>query len=222
MDELQTRVSKSAFGQVEDPLEGKVVGGLRGEPQIGECVANLRALIKPRATDHAVGQRNGNETLLELAHLERGAHKYRDLIERMAFAPQFFDFFADQPGFFLAIPDARHGSLFAQAAIGKKRLAEPSLVMRDEPGGGGKDMAGRAVIALKPDDLRARKIALETQDIVDLGAAPAVNRLIVIADAAEIFPPLGKQPQPQILRRICVLIFVNENKPEPLVKEFEN
>jgi hypothetical protein len=47
----------------------------------------------------------------------------------------------------------------------------------------------RAVVALQPDDLGAGKIALEAQDVVDLGAAPAIDRLVVVADAADIAAP---------------------------------
>src|SRR5437870_7996355 len=56
-------------------------------------------------------------------------------------------------------------------------ISEAALVVGDEVGGGGEDMAGRAVIALEPDHLGAREVVLEAQDVVDLGAAPAVDRL---------------------------------------------
>jgi hypothetical protein len=58
--------------------------------------------------------------------------------------------------------------------------------MGDQMRGGGEDMAGRAVVALQPDDLGAGKIMLEAQDVVDLGAAPAIDRLVVVADAADV------------------------------------
>src|SRR5262249_23532532 len=158
------------------------VGWLRGEPQIAERIANFRPLVESWAANHAVGQADGNEALLELAHLERGAHKDRNFIERMAPALQFLDFLANRAGFLLRIPTTGNHRFSAQGIIGKKRLAEPAFIMADQAGCGGKDMAGRAVIALKPDNFRAVKIALEAQDIVDLGAAPAVDRLIVVAD----------------------------------------
>ena len=72
-------------------------------------------------------------------------------------------------------------------------------------------MAARAVIALEADDHRAGKIVLEAQNVVDVGAAPAVDRLVVVADAAEIAMPLGEEPQPQILHDVGVLVFVDEN-----------
>ena len=52
--------------------------------------------------------------------------------------------------------------------------------------GGGEDVAGGAVIALEADDFCAGKIVVEAQDVVDLRAAPAIDRLVVVADAADV------------------------------------
>ena len=77
---------------------------------------------------------------------------------------------------------------------------------------------GRAVVLLEPGDRGAREILLEPQDVADLGAAPAVDRLVVVADAAQIAAALGQQPQPEILRDVGVLVFVDQQVPEaPLV-----
>ena len=71
--------------------------------------------------------------------------------------------------------------------LGAQRLAEPAFVVRDQMRGGGEDVAGRAVIALEANDLGAGEIVVEAQDVVDLGAAPAIDRLVVVADAADVF-----------------------------------
>src|SRR4029077_8353520 len=43
-----------------------------------------------------------------------------------------------------------------------------------------------AIVALEADHFCAGKVVLEAQDVVDLGPAPAVDRLVVIADAADV------------------------------------
>ena len=58
--------------------------------------------------------------------------------------------------------------------------------MGDEVGRGTQDMGGRAVVALQADDGGAREILVEAQDVVDLRAAPAIDRLVVVADAADV------------------------------------
>ena len=83
--------------------------------------------------------------------------------------------------------------------------------------GGRQNMPGRAVVALQPDDGGAGKVVLEAQDVVDLGAAPAVDRLVVITDAADVRRALRQQSEPQVLRNVCVLVFVDEDIAEPPV-----
>ncbi len=102
-------------------------------------------------------------------------------------ALQLLDLLADAARFLFGIPGAGDGHLLAGHVLGAQRLAEPAFVVRDQMRGGGEDVAGGAVIALEPDHLGAGKIVLEAQDVVDLGAAPAIDRLVVVADAADVF-----------------------------------
>ena len=96
------------------------------------------------------------------------------------------DLLADPARFLGPVPDADHLDLVALGFLGPQRLAEPAGIVGDQAGGGGEDVRGRAVILLEPDDLRAGKVLLEAQDVGDLGAAPGVDRLVVVADAAEV------------------------------------
>ena len=161
------------------------------DAQIGERVADFRALVEARAADHAIGQAERDEAVLELAHLERGAHQDGDLVERVrapaaVVALELLDLLADRARLFLRIPARGDLHLLARHVLGAQRLAEPALVVGDEVRGGGEDVAGGAVVALEPDDLGAGEVVLEAQDVVDLGAAPAVDRLVVVADAADV------------------------------------
>ncbi len=71
-------------------------------------------------------------------------------------------------------------------------------------------MRRRAVVLLEPDHRGARKIALEAENVGDLRPAPAVDRLVVVADAAQVAARLGEQLQPFVLDGIGVLIFVDQ------------
>ena len=154
----------------------------RGEAEI----ADFRALIESRAADHAIWQAKCDEAVFELPHLERCADQDRDFVERMLLALKRLDLIADRAGLFLGIPRACDGDLFAQHVFGVQRFAETAFVVRDDVRGGGEDMARRAVVALQPDHLRSGEVVLEPQDVIDLGAAPAVDRLVVVADAANV------------------------------------
>ena len=196
VQKLHGGVAEAALGHIDDALEGEIVGRRIDHAQISERIADFGAFVEARTADHAIGQAERDETVFEFAHLERGAHQDRDLVEGVAAALQFLDLLADGAGFFLGIPRAGHVDLLAQLVVGAQRLAEPAFVVGDDVRGGGEDVAGRAVIALEPDHRRAGKIVLEAQDVVDLGAAPAVDRLVVVADAADVFRPLATRVIP--------------------------
>src|SRR5690606_29856105 len=78
-------------------------------------------------------------------------------------------------------------------------------------------MPGGAIIAFQSNDGGAWEILFKAQDVIDLGAAPAIDRLVVVADAAEVRRALGQQAQPQILGNVGVLILINENVAETAV-----
>src|SRR5262249_6762903 len=153
------------------------------------------ALIEARAADHAIGQAERDKTVFELAHLERGAYENGDLVEILLGALQLLDLLADGARFLFRVPGAGHGDLLAVDVLGAQRLAEAAFIVRDQMRGGGEDVAGRAVIALEADHFGAGKIVFEAQDVVDLGAAPAIDRLVVVADAADVFGWRGRRGQ---------------------------
>ncbi len=190
---LHGGVAEAALGHIDDALEGEIVGRRVDHAQVSQRVADFGALVEARAADHAIGQAEGDEAVLELAHLERGPHQDRDVVELVAGALQLLDLLADGAGFLFGIPGAGDGDLFAVDVFGAQRLAEPAFIMRDQMRGGGEDVAGGAVIALEPNDLGAGKIVVEAQDVVDLRAAPAIDRLVVVADAADVFEGRGGQ-----------------------------
>ncbi len=138
-------------------------------------------------------------------------------LKRVALALQLLDVLADDARLLLVVPAAFDLDLVAQLAVGAQRLAEAAFVMRDQTRGRAEDMAGRTVVAFEPDDLGAGKVGLEAQDVVHLGAPPAIDRLIVVADAANIAVALRQQPQPQILRDVGVLILVHQHVEEALL-----
>ena len=208
---LQRRVAKAAFWHIDDALKRQIIGRLRHAAQIGQRVAHLQPLIKARPADDLVGQAERDEALLKFAHLERSAHQNGDLVKRMLLVLQLLDVFADKPRLLLRVPHAGDDRLLAQRIVGEQRLAEPPFIMGNQRRSGGKNMAGGAVVALKADHLRARKILVEAQDVIDLRTAPAINRLIVVADTADIRAALRQQAQPHILNDVGVLIFIDQN-----------
>jgi hypothetical protein len=186
-------VAEAALGLVDDALEREVVGRLNDQAQISDRVANLGPFVEAEPADDLVAKTDGDEPLFELAGLELGANQDCDVIERAAAQLMRFDFLADSARFLGPVPNADDPDLLTVARVGPQAFAEAAGIVRDEAVGRGQDVAGRAVILLEPDDLRAREIMLEPEDVRDLGAAPRVDRLVVVADAAEVAARLREQ-----------------------------
>ena len=211
---LHRLVADAALGLVDDALEGEIVVALRDHAQIGEGVADLLTLVEARTADHPIGQADRDEAFLELAHLVRGAHQDRRRGEALAALLHRFQLVGDLAGFLLGVPDGQHRDRAAARRLGVQRLAVPAAVFLDEARGGAEDFGRRAVIALQADHLRARIVALERKDVIDLRAAPAIDRLVVVADAADIVARFGQQLQPLVLGDVGVLILVHQDIDE--------
>ena len=199
---------------IQNAFEGEIVGRLIKKAEISQRVADLLPLVKPRPADHTIGQCERNEPVFELARLEPGAHQDCDFAKRVPLALQRLDLLADPTGFLLGIPHGPHDNFFALARFGPQGLAEAAAVLRDHAARRPQNVRCRAVVLFEPGDRGARKILLEAQDVADLGAAPAVDRLIVIADTAQISTHLRQQTQPQVLGDVGVLVLVDEQVAE--------
>ena len=116
---LHRLVADAALGRVDDALEGEVVVGRDGDAEVGHGVADLQALVEARAADHPVGQADGQEPVLEGAHLVGGAHQDgdavgRDRVEAAGAAGERLDLLADPARLLLAVPVADQPDLLAR------------------------------------------------------------------------------------------------------------
>ena len=91
------------------------------------------------------------------------------------------------------------------------------LLLATTARGGVENFLARAVVLLDAQDARAGKILGKAQDVADIGAAPAVDGLVFVADDAEIGIFAGQQPQQVVLHAVGVLIFVHVNVAEALL-----
>src|SRR5690625_1431485 len=135
----------------------------------------------------------------------------------MALTLKTFDLFADEAGLRLAVPEALDAHWLSRISLRPERLAEPPLIARDEPGSSTQYRRGGTIVAFQPNNLCVGEVLLEAQDVFALRAAPAVDRLVVIAHAADIVLRHGEQAQPEILGDVGILIFIHEQITEALL-----
>ena len=111
-------------------------------------------------------------------------------------------------------PPRKYTILRAALAIGPEPLLLAVAVLLDDRRGGVEDHLRRAVVLLEPDDLRVGEVGLEVEDVAQVRAAPLVDRLVGIADDAQVAVDLGEPPDQQVLRAVGVLVLVDHDVPE--------
>ena len=215
-------VAEPAFGGVDDPFEGKVVRRAPDQPEIGERVADFSPFVKAEPADDLIGEADRDEAIFEFAGLELGPNEDCDLVETASGALVRLDFLADPARLLGPVPHSNDLDRVALRNLGPERLAKPPAVLRDQSRGGAENMRGRTIILLEPDYRRAGKFLFEAQDVGDFGPSPGIDRLVVVADAAQVAAGFGEQLQPLILDRVGVLIFVDEDVTETLAIAFEH
>ena len=92
----------------------------------------------------------------------------------------------------LAIGRVVEADLAAALARRPQILSLALQVVGDHGRGGLQDGLRGAVVLLQADDLGLGKILFEVEDVVDVGAAPGVDRLVLVAHGAEVV--VGSRP----------------------------
>ena len=177
--------------------------------QVSQRVPDFGPLVEAETAHHVVVDAVAPQRLFELARLRVGAVEDGD------------------PG----------GRVFAQRRAGscRRRTALPARRRPPRPGRSARrplssvhshfplrsvlcatralarlqDVLGRAVVLLQADHARPRVVALEVQDVADVGPSPAVDGLVLVADHAHVLPDHGEQPHQLVLAAVGVLVLVD-------------
>ena len=212
-------LADAAVGRVED-AEQRHVGIRRGEQLgVGEHVADLAAVVETLRADHAVGDLALAQGELEFAALAVGAEQHGEVLPLAADgALAGEDFLGDELGLLVVAGhgDDAHG--IAALAGGAEDLLAAAEVVSDQAVGGVEDGVGGAVVLLQADDLRVWEKALEFEDVGDFRAAPAVDRLVVVADDADVVGRADELLEQAHLERVGVLELIHGDAGEALAE----
>ena len=217
------RGADAARRHVDDALGRQRVGRVHQHAQVGEHVLHLGAGEELHAADHHVGDALAHQRLFQRARLGVGAVEDGDLAPRPRPGEQRArSRAATKRASSSSSAQRRHGDLVAARILGPQRLALAPRVARHHRAGGGEDGAGGAVVLLQADDHRVGIVALEVEDVADLGAAPAVDRLVVVADHAQVAVARGEQVGEPVLHRVGVLVLVDQHVQEAVAVAVEH
>ena len=208
----QGAVADAAVRDVDHAHQGHGVERILDQAQVGEQVLHLAALVEARAADEPVGDAAADELLFNGAGLRvRAVHDGDVLVLQALVAHQALQLLGDEGGFVFFVVGLVHDDRRAGAVLCPEVLLLALLVERDDGVRGVEDGLRRAVVLLEDDDARFREVVLEVEDVADVGGAPGVDRLVGIADDADVAVARGPLLGQHVLRDVRVLELVDED-----------
>ncbi len=205
-------LADSALRRRHGAHEGRIVVVVRDQPQVRDEVLDLGLVEQRLPAGHVVRHVLPAQCRLEHARLVVAAIEDGEIGEFRA--P--LEFQRRQPahdrfGFGFVIGRGNHADGLAVAEVAPQALVEELRIVADQRVRRAQDAHRRAVVLLELDDLEIGIVARQAREVVDGGAAPAVDRLVVVADRGERRGVAHQRAQQPILRRIGVLVFVDEH-----------
>jgi hypothetical protein len=174
----ERRLPDPALGRVGHAREGDDVLWVLQHGQVGDRVLDLGALVELRPADDLVADLAPHERVLEHPRLRVGPVEDRELRARDALVDQPLDLAHHEPRLGVLVLELAHLDRVALTQIGPQRLAHPPAVVRDDRVGDAEDRLRRAVVLLEAHDLGVRVVVAEIEDVGDVRAAEAVDRVV--------------------------------------------
>ena len=217
LDLLDRGGADAAARRVDDALDAHLVGRVHNHLEVSHDVADLGTVEESRAAHDLVGHARAQEHIFENTRLGVGAVEHGDVVVARALGMQLFDL-ASNPAALVALIACLEGLNLLAVALGRKQALVLALrVMANNGIGGAQDMTRGAIVLLQLDGLAVFKVLLKVQDVGDVGAAPAINGLVIVAHDHEVLVLGGQQVGDLVLDVVGVLILVDANVAEALL-----
>ena len=228
----QRGVADAALGCGDGAQERRVVVVIYPQAKPGAQVLDFSAVKKALPARHLVGNLRLAQCLLEHPRLVVGAVQHGKVTKLLMLRAA-----ADRgTGARAKALDAGHGALglvffmvrvhhtnrLAFAQIAPQVLGKQLGVGANHVVGGPQNGAGGAVVLLQLDDLELRVVNRQLFQVVQRGAAPAVDGLVVITHRGEAATLTHQQLQHLVLRGVGVLVFIHQHmaqQPLPLLPD---
>ena len=148
-------------------------------------------------------------TAMSRARNRASSSSARRVRARPAAADQALDLAGDPLGLLLLVVGLEALDPDAALVVGPQLLVLARRVARHDRVRRIEDQLRRAVVLLELDDRGVRPVALEIEDVAEVRAAPRVDRLVVVADDAQVPVTGGERLDPQVLGAVGVLVLVD-------------
>ena len=211
------RGADAAARGVDHALDRDVVVGVAHRLEVGGNVADLCAVEEPRAAHDLVRHARAQQHILEDARLRVHAVEHREVVIARARVVQALDLGADPAALVTLVGGLEQLDAVAVARVGKQALGLAARVVGHHGVRGVEDMAGGAVVLLQAHGLGVGIVLLEVEDVLDVGATPRVNGLIVVAHDHEVAVLGGEEVRDGVLDVVGVLVLVHADVLEAVL-----
>ena len=209
-DLLHGGAADAARGRIDNAQQAHRIVVRRRQLQVRHSVLDFRPLVKTEAAHHAVPAPVTPQRFLDLPRLEVGAVEHRHVVRRIGHQV-LLDGVGDEQGFVFGVETGVQPQLVPGRRFGPQLLAFAFFVVLHHRAGRTQNVLGGTVILLQPNGLGLAEIALEVENVTDVGAAPAIDRLVLIAHHADVAVLLGEQAHQLVLAAVGVLILVHHD-----------
>ncbi len=219
---LEGAIADATGRGVDHPLEAGVVAAVVDKAQVGHGVLDLLALEEAQAAVDAIGHGVLHQRLLQHPGLGVGAIEDGAVGEQAALFLPVLEAADHEAGLVHLVEGGVQRDRLALGALGPQLLAQALRVVGDDAVGGFEDVGGGAVVLLEANGLGALIVGQEALDVLDLGAAPAIDGLVVVADDHHLAGVAGQHPQPGVLDAVGILEFVHQDVLEAVAVVLED
>ena len=168
-------VANPARRHIDDASQTHGVVRILQDAQVGDQVFDFGAVIETRATHHQVGQVVRAQGLLQHARLPVGPVEHGEIARRGSLVQPGLHGRGHVFGFLAFRLTLEHHDWISGACLGKEPLGPTLGVGRDHCIGRAQDVSRRTIVLLQLDHAGAGMIALEIEDVADVGPPPTVD-----------------------------------------------
>src|SRR5579859_3447779 len=181
---------------------------MHGQAHVSESVFDFRAIVEAEAAHEFVAQAAAAEDFFKRARLKIGAVLHGAGL-RGVVVENALEFAGDEFRLGVSVACFEVFQVAAGTIFGAEGLAETFGIVGDDSARGIENLLGGAVVAFELDDAGRREVARKAHEDRNVGAAPAINGLVFIADHADVLLGAREQAQKFVLDAVGVLVFVD-------------
>jgi hypothetical protein len=206
-------VADAARWRVDGTLERRIVVAIGDQAQVGQRILDFGAVEKAQPAVDAIADVVLDQLFFEVARLRVRAVQHGAFAGPAAVLNVLADAVDDEARLVLFVVGGIQCDRFAGPAGCPQMLAEALRIVGDDRVRGLENRRSRPVVLLETDGLGARKVAQEMLHVLDTCTAPAVDRLVVVADDKDLSGLPGQHANPRVLQRVGVLELVDQQVP---------